>query len=215
MKKVIFDLDGTLYQTHITFLKAVELTLDEYGLPPAPEAELTKIIGKAVDEFLKGMLPSAIPFDEFRQRLRFHEYNAVREHGRLFPGVPEMLEELKRQGFQLFICSNGSAEYLELVSQSTGIKQYFTDIISTKQRLTKKDAINQIAEENDFTIMVGDTSTDFIGAREAGIPSLAVTYGYGSEEECSQAVYLADTTTEVFNTVILAAESRSVNRSIC
>ncbi|MDF2941442.1 MAG: HAD-superfamily hydrolase, subfamily variant 1 [Herbinix sp.] len=197
MKKVIFDLDGTLYQTHISVLQGMKDTLKEFQLPPLVNDEIIWTIGKSFDQFIRELLPETISFDVFRQRMRHHEYNAVRDCGKLFPGVMELLSELKKHNYLLYICSNGSVEYLELVLQCTGIKHLFTEVISTKYTGSKSDAIKKIITNADCAVMVGDTSTDFIGAKKAGIPSIAVTYGYGSEAELNEANYLATTMEEI------------------
>jgi phosphoglycolate phosphatase len=201
MKKVIFDLDGTLYQTHISVLQGMKDTLKEFQLPPLVNDEIIWTIGKSFDQFILKLLPETISFDAFRQRLRYHEYNAVRDCGKLYPGVMEMLGKLKKHNYILYICSNGSEEYLELVLQSTGIKHLFTEVISTKHTVSKSDAIKKIVTRDDCAVMVGDTSTDFIGAKKAGISSIAVTYGYGSETDRREANYLATTMEEILDRI--------------
>lgn len=204
MRKVIFDLDGTLFQTNITLLKAVSDTLMDFQLLSIGGEEINKHIGKTTEEFMKGLFPSDDRLTEFQQRMRYHEQQAIRECGILFPGTKEMLEELKKLGYLLYICSSGSEEYIKLVLQSTGIEQYFEGIHSTKYGPSKREVLKQIVIEGVFAIMIGDTVFDFNGAMEAGIPSVAVSFGYGSEEDCRKATFSADNQEEVLDKILLA-----------
>lgn len=204
MKKIIFDLDGTLFQTDITLLKAVTETLMEYQIRNIDAGGSNSSIGKTTDDFLKDIFPSYESLTGFKQRLRYHEQKAVKECGMLFPGVKNMLEELVKLGYSLYLCSNGSDEYIELVLQSTGIRHYFSRILSTKFDISKGEAIKRFVMKGDFAIIVGDTVIDFDGAREAGYPSIAATFGYGGEEDCRKATFSAATAEEVVDRIILA-----------
>ncbi len=204
MKKVIFDLDGTLYETNSSILGAVEETRREFGLPPVPEAEVSRHIGKTLDSFLAVLFPENKDLDSVRDAFRLHERTAVKKHGRLFPGIVSLLEELKQLGFFLTICSNGSESYIGLVLESMEIREYFSEIVSSKYCSSKGEAVARIASPEEFSIVVGDTIIDLEAAGEARLPAVAVTYGYGVNEDLTKAAFTADSPEEVLHKVLQA-----------
>ncbi len=204
MKKVIFDLDGTIYETNSSILGAVEETMKEFGLPPVEVTQVSQNIGKTLDSFLMSLLPEQVDLEAFKEGFRINERAAVRKHGRLFCGVTELLKELKNRDYSLFICSNGSESYINLVLESTGIRDYFSGITSSKYLTSKGQAFRSLTLEGDFAIIVGDTAIDYLGAVEAGLPSIAASYGYGREEDHALAVFRAANPLEVLDKLLLA-----------
>lgn len=198
---IIFDLDGTLFQTKPCDINAINYLFDELGLDRIDEQYITQNIGKKTDDFLRSLLPSNINPQDVRQRFRELEQCEVNESGILFPNVVEMLDELTLKGHSLFICSNGSMEYIELVLKRTGIKKYFSKIISSKLYNSKAEAVNNIMNSKECAVLIGDTLTDINAATKNNIPSIGVTYGYGKEEEILEATFRAQNTTEILDTI--------------
>ncbi len=204
MKKVIFDLDGTLYETGSGILEAVRQTLAYFSLPPVPEEIIKSGIGKKLDEFLQMILPEQVDLETARTVFRDREHRAVKEQGRLFPGIRELLQELIGRGFSLYVCSNGSEEYINLVLDSMGIRNYFSGITSSKFLPSKGKALLDMVSEGEFALVVGDTAIDYKGAVEAGLPSIAAVYGYGRSEDHCIAVLQAKSPSEVLSKILLA-----------
>jgi phosphoglycolate phosphatase len=224
MKKVIFDLDGTLYQTHITVGKAVNETFKEYSFPSVDVDVLKRNIGKTKENFLKGILPEQIwknyfdgreeEFNRFNERLRYHERKAVPECGRLFEGVKELLISLVDLGYELIICSNGSNEYIDIVLDSMGIRKYFSGVYSSKYSPSKGFLLKQMYQEGNYAIVVGDTRIDYEAAKEASLPSIAVTFGYGREDDYEAATFTAATAEEVLDKIILTDVFQLIARKL-
>lgn len=188
MKKIFFDLDGTLFQAHITVSIALENTLREFQTVRKPDRDMIiKGIGMTTEDFLKEYFPELQEVKEFKERFRYHEWAAVRESGRLFEGIEELLQLLRERQYIIYVCSNGSMEYIELVTESMGIRNYFEELISSKGLPSKGTAIKPFLQSGDSCVMVGDTGTDRKGALELQIPFIAATYGYGKREELMDA----------------------------
>lgn len=198
---VIFDLDGTLFQTGYCDINAINLLFDEMNLPRINENEIIKNIGKKTDEFLHSLLPENIDPHNYCERFRFLEQIEVAERGKLFNNVEKMLAQLKSNGHNLYICSNGSVEYINLVLNTTGIIDYFEKIVSAKSFKTKSDAVKQIIQINSCIVIVGDTFSDIQAAEENNIPSIGVSYGYGNKDDLSRATYVAQNVIDIIDSV--------------
>jgi len=93
--KVLFDLDGTLFMTEASVLRAAEETACAYGLPaPDPDA-VRDLIGLPTEVFLRGLFGEAGGNPECAEYFRAHEREAVGARGRLFPGVENLLRTLR------------------------------------------------------------------------------------------------------------------------
>lgn len=183
---MIFDLDGTLYQTHFTTVLATQRALLELGLPEVSNDLITTLIGETMESFCNKIAPNinANIKANLVDRIRFYESKFISKQGKLFDGIETMLYELKRMGYLLIICSNGSNEYVDKVLISFGIAELFTHIRCRDNYKTKTEIISELLKEIEpwFAIVVGDRIHDINAARENKIPSIAVTYGYGGNE---------------------------------
>ncbi len=189
MKIVVFDLDGTLYQTRISLVQAFRSTLRELGLPPVDEEALCRHLGSTTETILKAVLPDGFDFEEFQHVLKGYEKQAIHSIGLLFPGTKEMLSALIQRGYTLTICSNGGEEHIRDVLKSTGIESYFSGIRSAKNYHSKGDAVKSLLSSGDAAILIGDTHYDFEAAKANRIPSIAAAYGYGLEPELRAATF--------------------------
>lgn len=185
-KIVIFDLDGTLYQTHLTTALATQKALLELGLPEVSNDLITSLIGEKIESFCNKIAPNidANIKAELVDRIRFYESEFISKEGKLFDGIETMLYELNHMGYLLIICSNGSNEYVDKVLKSFGIAKLFTHIRCRDNYKTKAEIISELLQEIEpwFAIVVGDRIYDIDAAKKNRIPSIAVTYGYGGNE---------------------------------
>ena len=197
MNRVVFDLDGTLFRTDMSFIGAVQAALADFGLPPAPPEQIAAHIGKSTRQFLRDFLPPGSDNEAFARALKSRECEMRIGPEALYPGVRDMLSALHCAGFSLFILSSGSPDYIEHVVNDTGIAGYFSGLHSSRDDPDKSSMLRQIAAEEDFTVMVGDRVYDFAAAKTCRLPGIAATYGYGGERECAQADFLADTAAQI------------------
>ena len=107
----------------------------------------------------------------------------------MYDGIPKLLNDLKDSGFKLYVATLKRQDLAEKILEHFQISQYFDLIvgINNAESLSKADMINIILSgiDNDkkSTILIGDSEFDAIGAAEAGIDCLAVTYGFGFKSE--------------------------------
>jgi phosphoglycolate phosphatase len=185
-KLVIFDLDGTLFQTHLTSVQAAQRALSDCRLPQLDTEVITSFFGETMDVFCSGIAPDADAKtkNELADKIRSYERILIAERGKLYEGVGELLGTLKQEGFTLAICSNGSRNYVQTVLAACKISEYFKHIKSRDSASNKSEMIHDLLHEVQpaLAVAVGDRRHDFYAARENRIPSIGVGYGYGGEE---------------------------------
>ena len=112
---------------------------------------------------------------------------------RPYPGVEKMLQELRRKKYLLAVASSKPEYYVKQILDYFNLKEYFDEIVGSEMngaRTNKTEVIEEALEtpwigssHAKQVIMVGDKEHDVLGARKAGLDCVAVSYGYGTEEE--------------------------------
>lgn len=192
---VVFDLDGTLIDSLPDVLVSLNLILAEDKRRPLNLAELRNLVGRGATPMVEdayGMTGQAInsPFklkDAVGRYLEHYKSNPV-GHTVIFPHVIDTLEKLKKKGFCMGICTNKPYEMTLLVLQGLKI-DFFFDGITGGDNLpfNKPDprhiltTLELMKSEAQSAVMVGDSWVDAKAGRNAGLPFIAVDYGYNSE----------------------------------
>ena len=175
-----------MYRTHETCLPAFREMCAKYDISLTEESE-NFLLYTTADSFLRENAPdmTAKQRAEFGKELKWREIAAVREHGRLFDGIRDMLDDLAHDGIEMAICGMGSKDYIESVLERCGIDQYFKAVYHRVEGLTKAQVMKTMLSGMDISpdqcFMVGDSVTDLTAARENGIPFIGVNYGYGAD----------------------------------
>jgi phosphoglycolate phosphatase len=190
-----FDLDGTLLDTEADLGAAVNHALGYAGRPPVPASEVRGLIGGGGRKMLAKALAKhgpAMPDDEFAalyaELLRFYAAN-IAVHTRPFPGAEEMLDGLAQRGVRLAVVTNKLEALAVQVLGELGLASRFYTIIGgdTLGPGRAKPARDQLDEmiaradgENGSlrAAYVGDTTYDTRAAEAAGLPSVAVSFGF-------------------------------------
>ncbi|RSK53253.1 HAD family hydrolase [Bacillus canaveralius] len=188
LDSVIFDLDGTLWDTTHIGAKIwseaawkrnvnVIVTADQlkglYGLP-------TEIIAKT----LFASCPEEVALDIMKESCERQCPYLEKDGGILFPKLVETLNELKKR-YRLFIVSNCQEGYIQCFIKGNQLEGYFEDFeYPGRTGLSKTDNIRMIVNCNQLKnpIYVGDTLGDATASKEAGIPFIYARYGFGYVE---------------------------------
>lgn len=197
-KAILFDLDGTLLQTQIHSCRAAHETLRALHLPDVSDEFVMRQIGEPADVFLRAIAPGYPDLAAFEALYDANEREALKQSGKLYNGVPELLAELQQRGYQLAICSNGSRDYVESALEATGIRRFFSRLACAGEFSDKTEAVGAIIREwnSDISVVVGDRVHDREAAEQNSLPFIAAEYGYGGEElTCS--VYRARNPLEI------------------
>lgn len=189
---VVFDLDGTLFQTAPCVVKAVHRLFYEQRIPRIDDEIIVQNIGKKSLEFLQAILPDGMEPKRIYQRFHEIEQEELTKNSLLFPGIKAMLHHLKLKGYLLAVCSNGSMEYIKSVLSNTGILDCFHQLYSASASVDKVEWIRRLKEKQSSIIVVGDTLSDIKAAQKNQLPSIGVSYGYAKADELLSATFLAD-----------------------
>jgi len=190
---ILFDLDGTLVDSAPDLTGALNHTMDSLDLPIVDEGSVRNMVGFGARRLIEQGLEAAgvdLNDDEIEAALQvFLTY--YREHivdrTRPFPGTRKMLETLRRQGAIMGICTNKPEDLSVMVLERLKLAHFFKAIIgadTVENRKPHADHIHAslaaIGGTAERAIMIGDTATDVNAARNAGIPVIAVTFGYST-----------------------------------
>ena len=190
MKSLIFDIDGTLWDSRAIVAKGYNDYLCQVGRPDLQvDAEYLKtLFGKTMTEIADIMLCSIPAPERYDIMLgcmaREDEFLHNDPCDIAFPGVQETLRELQTR-YRLFIVSNAQCGYPELMMDKLGIRQLFEGwMCFGDTNLPKGDTIRILMERHGITdaVYIGDTQGDLEASRKAGIPFIFCTYGFGTPE---------------------------------
>ena len=182
---VIFDLDGTLWNSEDGILVSWNRGFAAHGLDPfITRAHVERWMGKLLPDIAADVLPD-MDVDErlalMRECVRLENIYLAEHGGILYPGVPETLERLAGET-PLAIVSNCEDGYIESFFAAHKLGKYFADHEHPgRTGLDKAGNIRLIVERNGWRrpVYVGDTQLDFEAARAAGIPFIHANYGFG------------------------------------
>lgn len=208
---VLFDFDGTVFDTLEGITKSVRFAINKVGMD-APLSELKCFAGPPLLEMFEerfGFTPEKAnqAVRDFRER-----YVPVGVYeSRVFPGVKELLRELRAAGIVTGIATSKPQHLAEeLLGREEMIGLF--DVISgsapdgrneSKQQVTQR-AMGFLGAAPEETVLVGDTKYDVAGAHKCGIKCIGVGYGYAAEGELEAAGvdYIAADVDEIKNIVL-------------
>jgi len=209
---VLFDLDGTLTDPGLGITNSVMYALKQFGIEVDDRASLYKFIGPPlVDSFQRYYGFSA---EESRQAVaRYREYFAPKGlyENEVYDGVPELLSALRNGGFKILLATSKPEAFAIEILKHFDLYSYFDFVAGATMdgtRMKKADIITYALEgfgisDLSAAIMVGDREHDIIGAKENGLDSIGVLYGYGDLEEHKQAgaTYIAERPADILTII--------------
>lgn len=183
-----FDLDGTLIDTSGDLAAAVNYAIGKIGRPPFPADDIRPFVGKGAKVMLQRALDASGGHDEavleqtLPVLLEYYQQNLA-IHSIPYPGLIAALDDLAAAGVKLAICTNKAERFTVPLMEQIGLSQRFAAIVGGDTvGISKPDPApirEMIARAGGGkAIFVGDTINDIAGARNAGIPSIAVEFGF-------------------------------------
>ena len=191
MKKgILFDLDGTLWDSAEGVARAWNAALEEEGRPERVTVESVHgLMGKTMDAIARQMFPrepSSVA-EALLEKCILLENEYLEKHGGvLYAGLEDTLSELKRRGYFLSVVSNCQEGYIEAFAGYHGLEKWFDDTECFGHTRQGKGAnIRAVCERNglEAALYLGDTAGDMEAAGEAGIPFVHAAYGFGTVPE--------------------------------
>ena len=210
---VIFDLDGTLLDTLDDLCNSVNYSLRTNNFPERSLAEVRTFVGNGIRLLIERSVPEGTSKELIDRTFEcFKTYYAVHcnDKTKTYPGVMDMLKELKKNGYKIAVLSN-KAQYAVTKLCNIYFNNLLDDAVGARENVAKKpspDALYICAENNNINlnnvIYVGDSDVDVATANNAGVRGIAVTWGFRSRElliKCG-AENLADNTDELLQILL-------------
>ena len=181
---VVFDWDGTLMDSTAVIVASLQAACADVDLPVPSDESSQYIIGLGLYDAMAHVLPGVSTDIYPRVVERYgHHYRLREPQTPLFAGVESMLEELRGAGHQLAIATGKSRRGLDRALATTGLAAVFDATRCGDESASKPapgmllDLMKMLGAATDKTVMIGDTTHDLQMAANAGVQSVAVTYG--------------------------------------
>ncbi len=187
----IFDMDGTILETLEDMCASVNVTMDHVGYPRRTMDEVRRFVGNGAAKLIERCMPAGAEDPRYPAALEF--YRAYYDtHAQIktgpYPGIPELLNKLSHEGVRLAVVSNKPDEAVRALTE-----RYFPGVfpvaIGNRDGWATKPAPDSVYEamrllgaRRESTVYVGDSDVDVDTARNAGLDSVIVTWGFRDED---------------------------------
>jgi len=198
MRGAIFDLDGTLADTAADLLAAANIAFAKEGLPPLDRPEDRRIAGRGGKAMIRasiaragrdpdGAAELALTDAIYPEFLVIYQAGIARET-RLFEGLEPCLERLASAGWRLGVCTNKPEHLAEILLRRLGVRDAFGAVLGADTLPVRKpdpehfrETARRIGAIPERSVMLGDTVTDLMTARAAGVPVALTSFGFAAE----------------------------------
>lgn len=205
---ILFDLDGTLTNSELGITKSVQHALKKFGIEVEDRTVLRPFIGPPLGESFQ--VYYGLSKDESEKAIEYYrERFSVKGlyENEVYPGVEKMLQDLKESGKKLIVATSKPEKFTMIILEHFDLLKYFDFVAGATldgSRGEKADVIRYALEmsginDKSEVIMVGDRKFDILGAKENGLVSMGVLYGFGDREELMEAGadYIVDTAEDI------------------
>lgn len=207
---LLFDLDGTLTDSGRGITNSVAYALEKFGIEYGSKKELECFIGPPLVKTF--MAKYNLSEDEGRHLVTlYREYYSVKGifENDVYKGIPELLKTLSDSGKKIIVATSKPEHFAIKILQHFELAKYFSVIAGAtmdEKRTEKNEVIRYAISKGDIcdlsgTVMIGDREYDVLGAKEIGMDSIGVLYGYGSRTELEKAgaTYIAENVSDILN----------------
>ena len=195
---IFFDLDGTLTDPAQGITNSFIHALKYFGREIPSYEELCKLIGPPLPYSFETIL--GFPKENVMEAVaKYREYFATKGlyENSVYPGIPELLQSLKEKGKHLVVATSKPEEYSIKIIEYFGLSKYFDFVCGSlmdESRSKKSEVIAYALQrcglsdsDKERVLMIGDRFHDIEGAKQNGLKSCGVLFGYGSREELVEA----------------------------
>ncbi len=189
---VMFDLDGTLLDSVPDLAAAVNVMLQQLGRAAVSLEQVSSWVGNGAMVLVQRALAGDIDYSDISEQqaqpaleLFLQAYASEDSRSQLYPGVLPALQQLKTAGCRLAIITNKPVQFLPALLRQFALDKYFDWVVGGDSLPQKKPhpagllwVMQQAAVSAEQSLFVGDSKNDIQAARAAGVPCIAMSYGY-------------------------------------
>ncbi|MBQ2731118.1 MAG: HAD hydrolase-like protein [Clostridia bacterium] len=194
---ILFDLDGTVIDSGEGVKNSVLYALSTLGYPLLKKEEMDPFLGPPLVYSFHHFagVPEAECAEAVRLYREYYQKNGGMFQYALYAGMPELLRDLRAAGYKTAIATSKPQPYAIELMHHAGIFEYLDHIVGADldeiTRAKKSEVIEAVLEESGVgkanALMIGDRKYDVLGAKEVGVESLGITFGYGDRAELTEA----------------------------
>ena len=189
---ILFDMDGTLLDTLTDMQDAVNHVLAAHGLPLRTLEEVRRFVGNGAGPLIHRALPEGYPQEQkvlAEYRAYYQAHNCIRTCP--YPGILELLEQLRQRGLKLAVVSNKPDATTKALAA-----RFFPGMLALGQREGVEpkpsptlviQALAELGADAAEAVYVGDSEVDVATARNAGLPMIGVSWGFRGREGLAEA----------------------------
>ena len=193
--QLVFDLDGTLTDPALGITNSFSHALKEMGREIPSYATLCSFIGPPIKESFASLGFSNEEVEEGVKKYREYFSKKGLFENKVYEGIPKLLLDLKAAGKKLVVATSKPETFSIQIAEHFGFAQYFDAICGStmdQSRSTKASVIEYALgktgiQDKNQVLMVGDREHDIFGARQNGLKSCGVLFGYGTRQELEKA----------------------------
>lgn len=196
-KTILFDLDGTIVDSSEGITNCVKYALEEAGVPIPEYSQLLKFIGPPLVEGFQenvGMNLEEAKKSTTKYRERYETIGLYEAH--LYEGIDGVIQQLHNQGYRIALATSKPELYARKILEYFGLATYFDEMIGADDSVGRSaksevifEALSRLKLSDDeisTVIMVGDRKHDILGAKQFGLASLGVYYGFAPRGELEE-----------------------------
>ena len=188
---LVFDLDGTLIDSRLDLVLAVNAAREDGGMGPLDHELIYSYVGNGAPMLIRRSLGPEASDQQADRALQFF-YGYYREHmldnTYLYPGVQESLDTFLADGRQLAVLTNKPVRFSQEIIKGLGLAAHFQRVYGGNSFETKKPdpyglnfLMDELGASKGSTLVIGDSAVDVETARNAGTATCGVTYGLQPE----------------------------------
>jgi phosphoglycolate phosphatase len=201
---LIFDLDGTLIDSSVGVVEAVNYSLEMTGHSTRPAEEISRYIGYPLKQMYAEF--GAEPFDQLYRHFQNRASTSVIEASRALAGAESVVRHLHVSGYRMAIATTKVRWHVDQIVAKLGWRECFEALVGGDEVLAPKPdpaafrlAVSRLGGQIEHAVVIGDTINDVLAARKISIPVVAVKSPYGGNDTllASAPDYMIDTISEL------------------
>lgn len=215
-RNILFDLDGTLTDPKVGITTCVQYALEHFGIREPDNTKLEPFIGPPLkDSFMRFYQMEEETAQQAVEKYRERFSKVGLYENEIYEGIPDLLRELRSNGCCLAVASSKPTVFVKQILQYFEIEDYFDVAVGSElngARVEKEEVVAEALRcmekknpvDKSACVMVGDRCFDIQGAKQNGLDSIGVAYGYAAEGELEQAgaTFVAQTVEELRNCLL-------------